>query len=101
MQLVHEELEVGRPYAVIGLVYMKNGCCEDKPVVITQARTPGGAISCQCACGGWCTNGHRTATAAVLEYNHMSKGHCNWDMTKMSGRLQELARIVESVAREA
>ena len=76
---VRELIECTPGFYPVGLIYMKNGCCEDRPVVITVSGS--GYYSCQCACGGWCTNGHRTATVAVLEYKHMSKGKGNWNMS--------------------
>ena len=98
MQLVHEEIETGGQYTVMGIVYMKNGCCDDRPVVITKARMPGGAISCQCACGGWCTNGHQTATAAVLEYKYMTERERGiWDAAKLESKIRELERVISGV----
>lgn len=52
-----------------------NGCC-DKPFFILTANPsdswPGGInYSCQCACGGWCTNGHDNEADAVEEYKQM------------------------------
>lgn len=52
-----------------------NGCCE-KPFFILTANSspdwPGGInYSCQCGCGGWCTNGHGTEAEAVEEYRKM------------------------------
>lgn len=70
---------VSKCYAVIGIVSTKNGCCADRPVLITVNRCevsperPAGInYSCQCACGGWCTNGHADAAGALAEYEAMS-----------------------------
>ena len=89
---VNETIEIGSGYKPVGLVFMKNGCCEGRPVVITLSDA--GAWSCQCSCGLWCTNGHATATAAVLEYARMSKGHGIWDKWKIEGDLQSLEEAV-------
>lgn len=94
--LIHEDICVSDVYEVIGIVYVKNGCCEDRPVAITKS---GGVISCQCACGGWCTNGHKTATAAVLEYRHMSRGHGCWNISKLSDKLARLENMIFDVDR--
>ena len=91
--VINEAIETG-VYLPIGLVYMKNGCCEDRPVVIT--RSAAGAISAQCACGGWCTNGHRTATAAILEYRHMSAGRGIWDHAQLGDKIEHLENAVEA-----
>ena len=69
---VNEEIEISSLYTVEGLVFMKNGCCEGRPVVITKSTL--GGYSCQCSCGGWSSNGHKTRASAVLEYRRMSKG---------------------------
>ena len=56
--------------SVIGAVNMKNKCCEDKPVLITKTNSIE-VYSCQCACGGWCTNGHSDPADAIEEYESM------------------------------
>ncbi len=62
-------------YKVIGIVYTENGCCKDKPVLITKNNYHGGAnYSCQCICGTWCTTGHPTPTGALKDYQTMSNG---------------------------
>lgn len=62
--------------AVIGVVNIKNGCCNDRPVLITANHTHNGGINyaCQCSCGCWCTTGHRTVSDAVKDYEHMNEG---------------------------
>lgn len=68
--------KVSPNYSVMGLVYMKNGCCSDKPVLITKNNIRGGTnYSCQCACGIWCTTGHPTVAGAVKDYQTMSNGN--------------------------
>lgn len=92
-----EEISTSSCYQVIGLAYMKNGCCSDRPVAITASTS--GVISAQCACGGWCTNGHKTATAALLEYRHMSNGRGLWDYQKMDGRVHDLELAIARIER--
>lgn len=66
---------VSPAYTVVGLAYMKNGCCKDKPVLITKNSIRGGEnYSCQCSCGIWCTTGHPTIAGAVKDYQTMSNG---------------------------
>ena len=93
---INEKLEVGRSYTPVGLMFISNGCCPGRPVVITRSFS--GSYSCQCACGMWCTNGHKTATAAVLEYQHMSKGRGIWDAERIRDKLERLTDAVEGVA---
>lgn len=65
-----------------------NGCCEKDFFILTSNKSTGGInYSCQCACNGWCTNGHATAQAAIDEYRAMCKLHeaekrgiRKWDM---------------------
>jgi hypothetical protein len=60
-------------YSVAGIIYMENGCCKDKPVLITENRFNDGInFSCQCACVRWCTTGHPTVAGAVKDYQTMS-----------------------------
>ena len=96
MYLVHEEIETGRSYKPFGVIYLKNnGCCPGKPIALTISSA--GAISAQCVCGGWCTNGHKTATAAVLEYRHMNQGRGIWDYAKLGGKIRNLEECVLGV----
>lgn len=67
-------------YEIVGIVYHANGCCPDKPIIITANETnvseyhPDGVnYSCQCACDCWCTNGHGTPSEALAEYEDMTK----------------------------
>ena len=52
-----------------------NGCCDKKFFILTANEADnwksGINYSCQCACGGWCTNGHETEQEAVEEYRKM------------------------------
>ena len=89
---IEEQVEVMPGYKVIGLVFMKNGCCEDRPVVVTVSSE--GYYSTQCACNGWCSNGHEIATAAVLEYEHMSRGLGIWDHAQVEDKLSNLTQAV-------
>lgn len=64
---------VSRSDTVVGLIYMKNGCCKDKPVLVTKNSIRGYEnYSCQCACGIWSTTGHPTIAGAVKNYQTMS-----------------------------
>lgn len=67
---------VARPYKPIGAAYIENGCCRNRPVLITTNKRPDGSTSysCQCACGGWCTTGCDTASEALQHYERMSRG---------------------------
>ena len=69
--------KVNDRYAVTGIVYMDNGCCKDKPVLITVCYNKrfGKVYSCQCACGMWCTTGHPTPVGALRDYQTMSNYH--------------------------
>ena len=69
----YDESKVHSPYHVLGIVYMKNGCCKDNPVLITVNNFHGKAnYSCQCGCGMWCTTGHPTPVGALRDYQTMS-----------------------------
>lgn len=61
-------------YIPHSIIWMRNGCCRKEPVLITTNEKPGGGVnfSGQCACGGWCTNGHDTPEACVMEYQRMT-----------------------------
>lgn len=60
--------------SVVGIVYMKNGCCDNQPVLITANyhKPTGINYSCQCGCGAWCTTGHPTPVGALRDYQTMS-----------------------------
>lgn len=77
MNMIYEEsvpVAISPQYWIIGAVHIKNGCCKDRPVIITVNKSPLGGLnySCQCACGGWCTTGHASASKALEEYEVMS-----------------------------
>lgn len=70
-------IETSRDCKPIGIIYPSkfvNGCCKDKPYVLT-VNLYGGALnySCQCACNMWCTNGHDNPGGAINEYEEMCK----------------------------
>lgn len=49
-------------------------CCETRaPYLLTKINYQNGndVYSCQCSCGGWCTNGHEHPEDAVREYESM------------------------------
>ena len=72
----YDKNNVNPCYRVVGIVFMKNGCCEDQPVLITENNHPNPKIkknySCQCGCGAWCTTGHPTPVGALKDYETMS-----------------------------
>ena len=53
-----------------------NGCCDKNYFVVTTNKRLNGETnySCQCGCGGWCTNGHTTKETAINEYKKMCLG---------------------------
>lgn len=70
---VEVPVSVSRPYYTIGLVRDHNGCCSNRPILITGNKVDDHInYSCQCACGMWCTNGHRSASEALKEYEEMT-----------------------------
>jgi len=77
--LAYNKNRVKDIYRVHGVVFMKNGCCEDQPVLITANYNPsveGGVnYSCQCGCGIWCTTGHPTPVGALRDYQTMSNNN--------------------------
>lgn len=58
------------------IIYMRNGCCKDLPVLLTTNPRRDGSTnySTQCACGGWCSTGRETAAQAISDYERMSDG---------------------------
>ena len=74
------DVKVADCYAIMGVIYAHNGCCKDKPYLLTgnkiavsKTRPEGINYSCQCACGMWCTNGHGTPGGAIDEYEEMTR----------------------------
>lgn len=72
---ITEEMRVQRPYIVTGISYQPNGCCENRPILITAARREGNnyCFSCQCACGFWCSNGFDNPSDALKDYEKMTE----------------------------
>lgn len=67
-------ISVSQQYSVVGVVNDFNGCCQDRPILITGNKVHDHInYSCQCACGMWCTNGHITASEALQEYEEMTR----------------------------
>lgn len=64
---------VHRTYKIVEVLHTVNGCCPGRPVIITSNPTMDGHTnySAQCACGGWCTTGRRTARGAAEEWQKM------------------------------
>lgn len=71
------DAQVKDSLVVTGIVYMANGCCKDKPVLVTVNRMPNGELnySCQCSCGAWCTTGHPTSVGALRDYQTMTNAN--------------------------
>jgi hypothetical protein len=57
---------------IIGAIQMQNKCCEGRPILITKTRGLD-VYSCQCACGGWCTDGYGNIYEAIAGYVKMNK----------------------------
>jgi len=76
-----KDAQVKNNYIVTGIVYMKNGCCKDKPVLVTANYLDDGRVnySCQCNCGFWCTTGHPTPIGALRDYQTMSNKNVPMD----------------------
>lgn len=78
MKAIYEEsvpVVIRTQNKVIGSVRITNGCCKDKPMMITMKTPHSGRkkYSCQCACGGWCTSGHNEISKALEEYESMNR----------------------------
>ena len=70
-------ISVRSPYQVKQVIWMKNGCCKDLPVLLTANWIKEDSrwnYSCQCACDGWCTTGCKTPEDAIDHYKRMSNG---------------------------
>lgn len=67
---------ISPPFTPVGFVYIRNGCCKNRPVIITENELANGKknYSAQCACGGWCTTGCKTASDALQHYERMTAG---------------------------
>ena len=66
-------INISSVFSVIGIVNDLNGCCTDRPILITGNKIDNRInYSCQCACGMWCTSGHMTASEALKEYEEMT-----------------------------
>lgn len=65
---------VRKPFKVIRILYIRNGCCPDLPVLLTINPGKNGMTnySCQCACDCWCTSGYMSAEEAIEEYKAMT-----------------------------
>lgn len=75
--LTYNPKNVPGRFLVTGIVNMRNGCCDNQPVLITasyNAKT-GIVYSCQCGCGAWCTTGHPTPVGALKDYQTMSNNN--------------------------
>lgn len=73
MEFKVEHDEVSSYFLVLGAINMQNECCHGRPVLVTK--TNGANVySCQCACGGWCTDGFDSISKAVADYERMNQG---------------------------
>lgn len=63
-------------FQVIGIAAVPNGCCPDRPVLITANRIGRESeyinYSCQCSCDGWCTTGCASVSEALREWEKMA-----------------------------
>ena len=75
-EIYGERVTVPAPYHAEKIIYMKNGCCADLPVILTTNKRDDGSLnySCQCACNGWCTTGCDTEAEALCHYERMTDG---------------------------
>lgn len=71
----YEPENIPRYMMPMGVVWGSNGCCQDQPIIITVNVCSDNTLnySCQCGCGGWCTNGHRSEAEALREYEDMTE----------------------------
>ena len=71
------DVRVTNDFAITGISYAENGCCEDRPILITVTRATINLekpiYSCQCACGLWCTTGHTSDWEALKDYEEMTR----------------------------
>ena len=77
---INLDVRVADYYAVMGVIYAHNGCCENKPYLLTgnkcevsKDRPEGINYSCQCVCGCWNSFGRGTPEEAIAEYERMSR----------------------------
>ena len=75
---------------IVGVIHMENGCCNDKPVVVTRVnRSAPPLYACECACGGWCTGCCEHIDEAVNIYRRMCIGEPvygpHWQLDKGKG----------------
>lgn len=77
IQKYGSRISVRSKYQVRRVIWMKNGCCRDLPVLLTANWIKEDSrwnYSCQCACDGWCTTGCKTPEEAIDHYRRMSDG---------------------------
>ena len=66
-----EDILIPNGLNIIGAIHMDNKCCPDKPILITQTGDMK-VYSCQCSCGGWCTDGFQNISSAIADYERMN-----------------------------
>ena len=76
------DMDIDRNYKLIAVIFTdRNECCcenHSAPVLLTLSRLSSEKVySCQCSCGGWCTNGHSTPEEAIREYEFMCDEYAN------------------------
>lgn len=74
LRIIYMKMDIPDGFYPVQILTMENGCCPDRPVVVTGNMLPAGTISysAQCACGGWCTTGCLTTKEAVERYKKMT-----------------------------
>lgn len=72
-------IEISKYLRPLEIVQGVNGCCKDRPIILTTNKLPNGATnySCQCACGGWCTSGYISRQGVIKEYKEMTESYIN------------------------
>ena len=71
MKFEYNPSKVANYFEVIGILNIKNKCCSNEPVLITKTKGQN-VYSCQCGCGGWCTDGFSTIQGAINDWVRMN-----------------------------
>ena len=76
------DMNIAQKHKLVAVIFTdRNECCcenHSAPVLLTLSRLSREKVySCQCSCGGWCTNGHSTPDEAVREYEVMCEEYAN------------------------
>lgn len=70
------DINLSKVFGLVAVIFSKKNmcCCENNPpYLLTKCKYTDGTeiFSCQCSCGGWCTNGHSDPADAIEEYESM------------------------------